>query len=73
MKLSLEDAELFYKLMWPLQFYVNQQRQILPNVDSLEAYIACPQPDKLQVRTALYEDIDLVDAFRREPGPAFRR
>jgi hypothetical protein len=66
MKLSPENAELFYKLMWPLQFYVNQQRQILPHVDSIEAYIACPQEDKLQVRNALYENIDLVDAFVAE-------
>lgn len=66
MKLSPKDAELFYKLMWPLQFYVNQQRQILPHVDSLEAYIECPQPDKLEVRNALYEDIDLLDAFVAE-------
>lgn len=29
---------LFYKLMWPLQFYVNQQCQILPHLDSLEVY-----------------------------------
>jgi hypothetical protein len=66
MKLSPEDAELFYKLMWPLQFYVNQQCQILPDVDSLEGYIACPQEDKLQVRNALYENIGLLNAFVTE-------
>lgn len=66
MKLPIEDVALFYKLMWPLQFYVNQQRGILPHVDSLEAYMACPQPDKLQVRNALYEDIGLLDAFVAE-------
>lgn len=66
MKLSPEDVKLFYKLMWPLQFYVNQQRQILPHVDSLEAYMACPQQDKLQVRNALYENIGLLDAFVAE-------
>jgi len=66
MKLSPENAELFYKLMWPLQFYVNQQRQIFPHVDSLEAYIACPQADKFQVRNALYENIGLLDAFVAE-------
>ena len=42
MKLPPQEAELFYKLMWPLQFHVNQQRHILPHVDSLEAYIECP-------------------------------
>jgi hypothetical protein len=30
MKLSQDDADLFFKLMWGLQFYVNQQRRILP-------------------------------------------
>jgi hypothetical protein len=63
MKLSPEDVKLFYKLMWPLQFYVNQQRHILPHVGSLEAYIACSQQDKVQVRNALYENIDLLDDF----------
>ncbi len=66
MKLSPEDVNLFYKLMWPLQLYVNQQRRILPQVSSLEAYIACPQEDKVQVRNALYENIDLLDAFVAE-------
>lgn len=36
MNLSQEDADLFFKLMWDLQFYVNQQRQILTNVKSIE-------------------------------------
>ena len=66
MKLSPEEVDLFYKLMWPLQFYVNQQRQILPHVDSLEAYMACPQSDKMEVRNALYENIGLLDAFVAE-------
>ena len=66
MKLSPEEVDLFYKLMWPLQFYVNQQREILPYMDSLEAYIACPQEDKLEVRNALYENISLLDAFVAE-------
>ncbi len=63
MKLPCEDVNLFYKLMWPLQFYVNQQRQILPHVNSLEEYISCPQEDKIQVRNALYENIALLDDF----------
>lgn len=66
MKLSPKDLDLFYKLMWRLQFYVNQQRQILPHVDSLEAFIEYPQSDRLEVRNALYEHIDLLDAFVAE-------
>ena len=65
MKLSPEDANLFYKLMWPLQFYVNQQRQIIPHLSSLEEYIESQQ-DKTQVRNAMYENIGLLDAFIAE-------
>ncbi len=36
MKLSTDDAELFFKLMWRLQFYVNQKQQILPDVNLLD-------------------------------------
>jgi hypothetical protein len=63
MKLSPEDAALYFKLMWPLLLYVNRQRGILPGVDSVEAYIRRSQDDKFQVRNALYEDIDLLDGF----------
>ena len=63
MKLSPEDATLFFKLMWPLQFYVHQQRQILPDVNSVEEYAHCTQEEKLQVRNALYENVGLLDDF----------
>jgi len=66
MKLSRQDADLFYTLMWPLQFFVHQRLHILPDVDTLPAYIACPSDHKLQVRQALYEHVDLIDAFLQE-------
>ena len=66
MKLSRQDADLFFTLMWPLQFFVQQRLHILPDVDTLQAYIACPSDRKLQVRQALYEHIDLIDAFLQE-------
>jgi hypothetical protein len=63
MKLATEDVALFYKLMGGLQFYVNQQRQVLPDVDSVEAYAILPTEDKLQVRDALWENPKLIDAY----------
>lgn len=66
MKLSTQDANLFFELMWPLQFFVNQRLQILPDVNTLEAYIQCPTEDKMPVREGLYEHIDLLDAFIQE-------
>jgi len=66
MKISEEDADLFFRLTWSLQFYVNQQLQILPDVDSLEAYEAVSTEDKLKVRDALYEHLKLLDDFVAE-------
>jgi len=66
MKRSRQDADLFYTLMWPLQFFVHQRLHILPDVDTLPAYIACPSDHKLQVCQALYEHVDLIDAFLQE-------
>ena len=63
MKVTDEDADLFFRLMWALQFYVNQQLQILPDVDSLEAYEAIPMEEKLEVRNALYENPNLLNDF----------
>ena len=63
MKLSQEDADLFFKLMWGLQFYVNQQRHILPEIKSVEAYAALSMSDKIEVRDALWEHPDLIDAY----------
>ncbi len=63
MNLSREDADLFFKLMWGLQFYVNQQRQILPNVKLAKEYAALPMSEKVEVRDALWENPDLIDVY----------
>ena len=47
MNLPPKDADLFYKLMWRLQFFVNQQLRIRPEVGSLEDYIALPSQEKI--------------------------
>lgn len=39
MKLSKQDTDLFFTLMWSLQFFVHQRLHILPRVDTLQAYI----------------------------------
>ena len=66
MKLSQEEADLFFKLMWGLQFYVNQQRQILPDIKSVDEYTALSTPDKGEVRDTLWESPDLIDAYVAE-------
>ncbi|HET90722.1 MAG TPA: hypothetical protein ENN99_08300 [Chloroflexi bacterium] len=66
MKLATKDAELFFKLMWRLQFYVNQQHQILPNADSVEEYAAIPLQERVQVRDVLWENPGLIDVYVAE-------
>ncbi len=53
MKLSHEEADLFFRLMWELQFYVNRRLDILPDVESAEVYRTLGTNDKLKVRQAL--------------------
>ena len=66
MKLSTTDAEHFFNLMWPLQFYVNQRLQLTPYLNSLELYKTASSEEKLPVRTAVYENRPLIDDFIRE-------
>jgi hypothetical protein len=63
MTLSTEDATQFFQLMWGLQFYVSQQRQLLPEVKSLEEYTTLPSAQKIPVRDAVWENPDLIDAY----------
>jgi len=62
-KLSAEDTAFFFKLMWGLQFYVNQQHKVIPEVGSEEAYAVLPAADRAKVRNTLWEHPELIDAY----------
>jgi hypothetical protein len=66
MKLSEKDAKLFFDLMWGLQYFVNQKNKIHSNVKSLKEYVGCSTEEKLEVRTALYSDIKIIDSYIQE-------
>jgi hypothetical protein len=66
MKLSTEDARLFFNLMWKLQFYVNRRQGILDGVESAEAYAELSTEDRIAVRNALWENPGLIDAYVAE-------
>ena len=66
MNLSREDADLFFKLMWRVHFYVNGQLGLVPQPESVEAFVQLAQEDKLQVRNALYQHMELLDKFVAE-------
>ena len=66
MKVSEKDAELFFDLMWGLQCFVNQKNKINNNIKSLEEYIECSTEAKMEVRTALYSNITIIDSYVAE-------
>ena len=66
MLLPEQVANRFYELIWPLHLFVNEHPGVLPKVKSLEDYAAYPHEAKLRVREALYDNIDLIDAFVQE-------
>lgn len=63
MKLSSDEAFLFFKLMLPLQFFVNDQLGILKNIKTFQDYKNASFAQKFKVRNALFENIHLIDKF----------
>jgi hypothetical protein len=63
MKLSPANADRFFKLTWGLHYYVNQQRQLIPSINTVEDYADLPLEEKLPVREALYTNPELFDGF----------
>lgn len=63
MILSQKDAAHFFNLMWGLQYYVNQQLRLLPDVPSFQAYSNRSLEEKLPVRDALWKNTHLIDAY----------
>ena len=60
MKLSFQDAELFFELMWPLQFYVKEHLNLLPEVKSLTAYRELDGQGRMEIRNALWDNLQLI-------------
>ncbi len=66
MNISPEDTALFFRLMWAVQFYVNQRLNILPDVKLVEEYARLPSEEKVKARDALYQHLELLEAFISE-------
>jgi hypothetical protein len=71
MKLSQEDADLFFRLTIPLLLYVNRRLGLLPKVDTEKAFADTTLDEKARLRDALYDDLDLIDAFVAENPNGF--
>ena len=66
MRLSQKDVALFHKLNPPLLFYVNQQIGVIRDISTLDEFMRSPLEEKVEVRDALYENIELLDSFIKE-------
>lgn len=71
MKLSDQDAELFFNLMLSLQNFVNLKLGIIPEIKDFDEYQKIPSSEKLAVRDALYGKIELVDSYLAENPQGF--
>ncbi len=63
MKLEPKEARMFYKLMVPLQFFVNCELNIIEGIPDLQAYGAATFADKFKVRNTLFDNLPLIDKF----------
>ncbi len=66
MKLTRQEAELFFKLMWSLQHFTNQKLGVVTGVKTLDEYQSLQTSEKLKVRNALYEHPEVIDEYVRE-------
>ena len=66
MLLSRDDAELFFRLHRSLMHFVNQRLGIVPNVASRDEFSALPPKQRLDVRKAFLDDVDLIELFADE-------
>jgi len=66
MKLSKGDADLFFQLIWKLQFYMNRQAQILPGIHSVEGYASLDMKKKAMVREKLWKEPAWIEKYLDE-------
>lgn len=60
MKLNPQEVDLFYNLMWSLQFFVNHNRQIIPKVKTITHYARLSIEEKYKIRDELYRNIEEI-------------
>lgn len=72
MKLSKQDADLVFDLIWSLQAYVNRKLKLIPGVIEFEDFALLPDEQKLEAREALYDNIDLIDDYVQENPDGFK-
>lgn len=73
MKLNQKEAELYFRLMWALQFYVNSKLKINPDIKSIEKYMDADNEKTGKVREALFGNPGIIDSFTQENPQHFSK
>lgn len=64
MKLSPSDVNIFYEIQTSLYSFVNQQRQLFPELETREEFTGLAELEQIDaLRQALYADLGLLDEF----------
>ncbi len=66
MKLSAQEAELFYNLTWKLQFFVGKRLGMIKDIETVEEYGDSPRDRKVEIRQAVYDNPSLIASFVKE-------
>ena len=72
-KLPKEEVELFFKLHPALLAYANQRLKLVKNVSTADEFMRAPPEEKVRIRDALYNRMDLIDSFIDENPFNFSR
>jgi len=62
MKLSKEEANLFYKLIWALLFYTNQKHPVIKELKE-PMFKNRPPADIISLHEKLFSHLELIDSF----------
>jgi len=71
MVVSKEDVELFFKLMWSLQVFVNSKLNLVPDCDTVEVLKELEIEQRVEVRNAVYANLELIPQFAEENPQGF--
>jgi hypothetical protein len=73
MTLTEQEADLFFKLMWALHFFVKEKLGLIPEITDLKSYSKCSMEQKIQIRNIVFgaDNAGLVDAFLQENPQRF--
>lgn len=66
MKLSEQDANLFFDLMWSLQFYVKKRLDLFPDIKTLKQYRELDGKLRMEGRNAVWDNPQLIAEYVKE-------